>query len=72
MGINAIVGTVDATKKLKNNQEITVSCSEGDIGYIYEGTIPFKENIIDLDKLKIPSKIMFNIGFLKILEILCY
>ncbi|MCZ0900600.1 PEP-utilizing enzyme, partial [Microcoleus sp. HI-ES] len=42
MGIPAIVGTGDATQILKNGQEITVSCSEGDEGKVYGGLLPFE------------------------------
>uniref|UniRef100_A0A6C0JD45 pyruvate, water dikinase n=1 Tax=viral metagenome TaxID=1070528 RepID=A0A6C0JD45_9ZZZZ len=63
LGIPTIVGTINATNILKNNDEITISCAEGDIGYVYKGSIPFnltKTNINEFPKLK--TKIMFNIG----------
>ncbi|MFH1867014.1 MAG: phosphoenolpyruvate synthase [Patescibacteria group bacterium] len=63
LGIPAIVGTQVATKKLKNNQMVTVSCSEGAVGKVYEGKLPFKvkrTNLIKVSKTK--TKIMVNIG----------
>lgn len=63
LGINAVVGTGNCTEILLPNQEVTVSCAEGDVGFIYEGIIPF--DIIETDLSTIPSintKIMFNIA----------
>lgn len=63
LGIPAVVGTNTATKSLKNGDEITLSCAEGDIGYIYEGDLEFEEEKIDLEKLpKIKTDIMLNLA----------
>lgn len=63
LGIPAVVGAHDATEKLKMDQEITVSCAEGDTGYIYEGIIPFKINEINVESMpKSPCKIMMNVA----------
>lgn len=63
LGIPAVVGANDATEKLKMNQEITVSCAEGDTGYIYDGIIPFKVNEINVESMpKSPCKIMMNVA----------
>ncbi|MFP4488703.1 MAG: PEP-utilizing enzyme, partial [Bacteroidales bacterium] len=51
LGAVAVVGTGDATEKLKDGQEVTVSCTEGNDGKIYEGILEWKEEEIDLDKL---------------------
>lgn len=42
LGIAAVVGCGDATEVLKDGQEVTVSCAEGDTGNIYNGLIPFE------------------------------
>jgi pyruvate,water dikinase len=63
LGIPAIVGCIDATKKIKDKQFVTVSCAEGDIGYVYEGKIPFKINKTSIDAFpKLPLDICINIG----------
>ncbi len=63
LGLTAIVGTGDATKVLKAGQEITVSCAEGDEGYVYEGIAEF--DVTELDVENIPetrTKIMVNLA----------
>lgn len=63
LGVAAVIGTSNGTKKIKDGQIITVSCAEGDVGYIYEGQLPFKEEEIDLHKLpKVKTRIMMNIA----------
>ncbi len=63
LGIPAIVGTEQGTKILKPHQEVTLSCAEGDKGFVYEGKIPFVQKKIDLTKLpKIKTQIMMNIS----------
>lgn len=63
LGINAVVGSGNATDILKDDQFVTVSCAEGDIGFVYNGTINFTVNEIDLLNLpSIKTKIMFNIA----------
>jgi pyruvate,water dikinase len=63
LGINAVVGTSNCTEILKTGQTITASCAEGEIGYVYEGIVPFETIKIDLDTLpEIKTKIMFNIA----------
>jgi pyruvate,water dikinase len=49
LGIPAVVGCGDATEVLKEGQEVTVSCAEGDTGMIYEGSLNFelRENTVD-------------------------
>jgi len=63
LGIPAVVGTHFGTSVLKNGQEITLSCSEGDEGKIYEGILKFDVQEIDLSKLKKPkTEIMLNLA----------
>ncbi|WP_436278850.1 phosphoenolpyruvate synthase [Solimonas aquatica] len=63
LGIPAVVGCGDATETLKEGQAVTVSCAEGDTGYVYEGNIDFSVDEIALDKMPdIPVKIMMNVG----------
>jgi pyruvate,water dikinase len=63
LGIAAVVGTSDGTQRIKEGQEVTVSCAEGDTGYVYDGLLEFERKQIELDSLpKIPVKIMMNVG----------
>lgn len=62
-GVPCIVGTEMATELLNDNQPITVSCAEGDDGFVYEGILPFHEEKIDWGKIpKTKTKIMVNLG----------
>jgi len=63
LGIPCIVGSGNATKVLKNGEDVTVDCSGGQVGNVYEGILPFKIIEHRLDKIpKIQTKIMVNIG----------
>jgi pyruvate,water dikinase len=63
LGIPAVVGCGDATEIIADGSEVTVSCAEGDEGYVYEGKLDFEETNIELDSLpEIPVKIMMNVG----------
>ncbi len=63
MGIPCVVGTNDISKKLKGGEYVTVSCAEGETGFVYQGKIPFKIERTDIGKLKRPkTKIMMNIA----------
>ena len=63
LGIPAVVGCGDATHTIAEGQEVTVSCAEGDTGYVYKGLLEFERKQIELDSLpKIPVKIMMNVG----------
>lgn len=63
MGIPAVVGCGDATDRIKHNSEITVSCAEGDTGFIYPGKLDFEVNRVNVEAMpKIPLKIMMNIA----------
>jgi len=63
LGIPAVVGCGNATEIIKEGQQVTVSCAEGDTGFIYDGALPFESSTIELDTLpQIPVKIMMNVG----------
>ncbi|MBX5459992.1 MAG: phosphoenolpyruvate synthase [Steroidobacteraceae bacterium] len=63
LGIPAVVGCGDATETIREGAPVTVSCAEGDTGYVYEGQLEFERKQIELDSLpRIPVKIMMNVG----------
>jgi pyruvate,water dikinase len=63
LGTPCVVGAVNARKLLKNGEHVTVSCAEGDAGYVYKGTLPFSVKRTELKELKkIRTKIMMNVG----------
>jgi pyruvate,water dikinase len=63
LGIPALVGCGDATHELEDRQVVTVSCAEGDTGYIYRGAVEFDVERIALDAMpELPLKIMMNVG----------
>jgi len=63
LGIPAVVGCGDATECISDGMEVTVSCAEGDEGFVYEGLLKFERTQIELDALpEIPVKIMMNVG----------
>jgi len=63
LGVPAVVGCNDATQKISNGQAVTVSCAEGDTGFIYDGKLDFEYKTIELDAMpEIPTKIMMNVG----------
>ncbi|MDA1197349.1 MAG: phosphoenolpyruvate synthase [Nanoarchaeota archaeon] len=63
LGIPCIVGTNNATQKIKNKQPITVSCAEGETGYIYDGILKYKIQTHHLNNLEKPNtSVMVNLG----------
>lgn len=63
LGIAAVVGCGNATEILKDEQEVTVSCAEGDTGYIYNGLVPYEIKEVKQGELpECPVKIMMNVG----------
>ncbi len=63
LGIPAIVGCGDATQTLPTGEMVTVSCAQGDDGFVYRGALPFEINEIDLTNLQQPkTNIMLNLG----------
>ncbi|WP_019674242.1 phosphoenolpyruvate synthase [Arsukibacterium perlucidum] len=63
LGIPAVVGCGDATSKLKTGQQVTVSCAEGDTGFIYDGKLEYKVVSSRVDQMPaLDLKIMMNVG----------
>lgn len=63
LGIPAVIGTGNATKTIENNKEVTIDCSQGEIGKVYKDKIPFKIQEIEIEDLpKIPVDLMINTG----------
>jgi pyruvate,water dikinase len=63
LGVPAVVGCNDATDRIADGAEVTVSCAEGDTGYIYAGALPFEHKTVELTQMPdIPVKIMMNVG----------
>jgi pyruvate,water dikinase len=63
LGISCVIGTGNATEAIKDGNKVTVDCSEGETGYVYEGVIPFEINQLDLKSIpKTQTKIMMNVG----------
>ncbi|PLR19910.1 phosphoenolpyruvate synthase [Pantoea endophytica] len=63
LGIPAVVGCGDATDHLKDGHKVTVSCAEGDTGYVYDQLLDFEVTSSQVDTMQeLPLKIMMNIG----------
>jgi pyruvate,water dikinase len=63
LGIPAVVGCGDATQKIPEGKVVTVSCAEGDTGYVYQGRLNFERQVIKLDAMpSVPVKIMMNVA----------
>jgi len=63
LGIPAVVGCLDATTNIKDQSTISVSCAEGDKGFVYEGSMEYELIVKNIESLpKINTKIMINIG----------
>jgi len=63
LGIPAVVGCGDATERLTDDSPVTVSCSEGDTGFIYRGELEFNIERHSLDTMpEAPLKVMMNVG----------
>ncbi len=63
LGIPAVVGTGNATEVLESGTEVTVSCAEGETGYVYEGILKFEVEEVNLSQLPRPkTRIMMNVG----------
>jgi pyruvate,water dikinase len=63
LGIPALVGTGDSTTELNHGDKVTVSCAEGDTGYVYAGLLEFEHHRHELTNMpEIPLKIMMNVG----------
>jgi len=63
LGIPCVVGTENATKTLSAGHKVTVSCAEGDEGFVYDGLLPFKVRKTNIKNMARPkTKIMMNVG----------
>lgn len=63
LGIPAVVGCGDATQNIVDGTNITVSCAEGENGYVYEGLLKFEKNCLNVDTMpELPVKVMLNVG----------
>lgn len=63
MGIPAVVGCGDATSRIADGSDVTVSCAEGDTGFIYEGQLDYEITTSEIDNMPdIPIKVMMNVG----------
>ncbi|OYT49799.1 phosphoenolpyruvate synthase [Thermoplasmatales archaeon ex4484_36] len=63
MGVPAVVGAGNATEVLMSGRNVTVSCAEGDVGYVYDGILEYEVDRVDLKDLPRPkTKIMMNLG----------
>jgi pyruvate,water dikinase len=63
LGIPAVVGCGNATRQLQDGQLATISCSEGEIGRVYAGQLPFEIQKVDVSQMPRPrTKIMMNLA----------
>ena len=63
LGIPAVVGTHDGTERVREGVEVTVSCAEGDTGFVYDGALDFQVRSVSVEDMpEIPFKIMMNVG----------
>ncbi len=63
LGVPAVVGSGNATQVIEDGQQVTVSCAEGDTGFIYEGILEFERTTTDLGNMPpAPLKIMMNVA----------
>jgi pyruvate,water dikinase len=63
LGIPAVVGCGDATRTVPDGAEVTVSCAEGDAGFVYRGRLDFDVQRTSIATMpKLPTKIMMNVG----------
>jgi len=63
LGIPCVIGTGNGTENIKDGQQVTVSCAEGESGHIYDGLLDFVVETLDLDNIPATrTKIMMNVG----------
>jgi pyruvate,water dikinase len=63
LGIPAVVGASSATQSLQMSQTVTVSCAEGDEGYVYDGAVPYDVETLDLsEQFRPQTHVMINLG----------
>lgn len=63
LGIPAVVGCGNATEQIQEGDDVTVSCAEGDTGFVYQGLLDFSVKTIDVNNVpELPLKVMLNVG----------
>lgn len=63
LGIPAVVGCGDATQVITDGSKVTVSCAEGDTGFVYDDLLTFEHDLLDIESMpELPVKIMLNVG----------
>ena len=63
MGLNAVVGTNNATQILKDNNSCTIYCANGERGIVYEGLLPYHIDKFELkENFQLPIRLMMNVG----------
>ena len=63
LGLNAVVGCINAVETFADDMSVTISCSEGETGYVYEGELPYRVDKLELtNNLQLPVKLMLNVG----------
>lgn len=63
LGLNAVVGVGNATTKLETTDTVTISCAEGETGFVYDGILPFHVDKLAVSaNMKLPVKLMLNVG----------
>lgn len=63
LGIPAVVGCGDATRAINDGDHVTISCAEGDAGYVYADELPFEIKRIDIESMpELPVNVMLNVG----------
>ena len=63
LGVPAVVGCHDATEKIADGADVTVSCAEGDDGFVYAGLLDFEHTELEIDNMpQVPVKVMMNVG----------
>ncbi|HBN23010.1 MAG TPA: phosphoenolpyruvate synthase [Holosporales bacterium] len=63
LGLPAVVGTKNASKILETGQDITVSCAQGEEGFVFQGKLPFQKDLIELESIpQTKTKLMLNLS----------
>jgi len=63
LGIPAVVGSRDATEQVADGAPVTVSCAEGDVGYVYDGELPFEVKRLSVETMPaLPFKLGMIVG----------
>jgi len=63
LGIPAVVGCGNATEVIADGSNVTVSCAEGDVGYVYRDLLSFEHDLLDIESIpELPVKVMLNVG----------